>query len=142
MQTDIADHPPKSVPSLWYVTILRLPKYLKWLKQQKSIVSDSGGKKLETKVSAALVSSEGCKKKISSLSPLLFWWFVRNLWHSFPVVKNRPPNAGNAGDTDSIPRSGRSPGGGNGNLLQGSFFFFNWRLITLQHCGGFSHTLT
>lgn len=59
MQTDIADHPPKSVPSLWYVTILRLPKYLKWLKQQKSIVSDSGGKKLETKVSAVLVSSEG-----------------------------------------------------------------------------------
>ena len=40
--------------------ILGLPKYLKWLKQQKSIVSDSGSKKLETKVSAELVSSEGC----------------------------------------------------------------------------------
>ena len=23
-----------------------------------------------------------------------------------------------------------------------SFFFFNWRLITLQYCGGFCHTLT
>ena len=22
------------------------------------------------------------------------------------------------------------------------FFFFNWRLITLQYCGGFCHTLT
>ena len=59
MQTDTAGHPPKSVPSLWYVTILGLPKYLKWLKQ-KSIVSDSDAKKLETKGSAELVSSEGC----------------------------------------------------------------------------------
>ena len=31
------------------------------------------------------------------------------------VVKNPPANAG---DTSSIPRSGRSPGGGNGNPLQ------------------------
>ena len=31
------------------------------------------------------------------------------------VVKNPPANAG---DTDSIPGSGRSPGGGNGNPLQ------------------------
>ena len=31
------------------------------------------------------------------------------------VVKNPPANAG---DTSSIPGSGRSPGGGNGNPLQ------------------------
>ena len=31
------------------------------------------------------------------------------------MVKNPPMNAGDAG---SIPRSGRSPGGGNGNPLQ------------------------
>ena len=31
------------------------------------------------------------------------------------VVKNPPANAG---DTGSIPGSGRSPGGGDGNLLQ------------------------
>ena len=31
------------------------------------------------------------------------------------VVKNLPSNAG---DTGSIPESGRSPGGGNGNPLQ------------------------
>ena len=30
-------------------------------------------------------------------------------------VKNLPSNAG---DTGSVPGSGRSPGGGNGNLLQ------------------------
>ena len=31
------------------------------------------------------------------------------------MVKNLPANVG---DMDSIPGSGRSPGGGNGNLLQ------------------------
>ena len=34
------------------------------------------------------------------------------------VVKNLPANAGHAGDAGSIPRSGRSPGGGSGNSLQ------------------------
>ena len=34
------------------------------------------------------------------------------------VVKNLPANAGDAKDMGFIPRSGRSPGEGNGNLLQ------------------------
>ena len=34
------------------------------------------------------------------------------------MVKNSPANAGEARDAGSIPRSGRSPGGGNGNPLQ------------------------
>ena len=34
------------------------------------------------------------------------------------VVKNLPANAGGVGDPGSIPGLGRSPGGGNGNLLQ------------------------
>ena len=33
-------------------------------------------------------------------------------------VKNPPASAGDAGDMGSIPGSGRSPGGGNGNPLQ------------------------
>ena len=33
------------------------------------------------------------------------------------VVKNPPANAGDAGDVDSIPGTGRSLGGGNGNPL-------------------------
>ena len=33
------------------------------------------------------------------------------------VVKNLPANAGDTGDTGSIPGSGRSPGGGHGNPL-------------------------
>ena len=37
------------------------------------------------------------------------------------VVKNLPAKAGDARDTGSIPRLGRSPGEGNGNLLQYSF---------------------
>ena len=34
------------------------------------------------------------------------------------MVKNPPANAGDVGDTASIPGSGRSPGEGNGNPLQ------------------------
>ena len=34
------------------------------------------------------------------------------------VVKNSPANAGDTRDAVSIPRLGKSPGGGNGNLLQ------------------------
>ena len=34
------------------------------------------------------------------------------------VVKNLPANAGDRGDPDSIPESGRFPGGENGNPLQ------------------------
>ena len=33
------------------------------------------------------------------------------------VVKNPTANAGDIKDADSIPESGTSPGGGNGNLL-------------------------
>ena len=35
-----------------------------------------------------------------------------------PVVKNLPANAGDAGDSGSIPGSERSPGEGNDNPLQ------------------------
>ena len=43
------------------------------------------------------------------------------LFMGFPagtVVKNLPANAGGSRDEGSIPGSGRSPGGGNGNPLQ------------------------
>ena len=36
------------------------------------------------------------------------------------VVKNQPPNEGDAGNAGSIPEQGRSPGVGNGNPLQNS----------------------
>ena len=36
------------------------------------------------------------------------------------VVKNLPTSVGDMGDAGSIPMSGRSPGGGNGNPLQHS----------------------
>ena len=39
------------------------------------------------------------------------------------VVKSPPANAG---DTDSVPGSGRSPGGGNGNMLQCSCLRIPW----------------
>ena len=34
------------------------------------------------------------------------------------MVKNLPANAGDVGDAGSVPRSGKSPGEGNGNPLQ------------------------
>ena len=34
------------------------------------------------------------------------------------MVKNLPANVGDSGDAGSIPRSERSPGGGNGNPFQ------------------------
>ena len=40
------------------------------------------------------------------------------LFQGGAVVKNSPANAGDAGDTGSIPGSGRSPGDENGNPLQ------------------------
>ena len=39
-----------------------------------------------------------------------------------PVVKNLPASAGDAGNSGSIPVSGRSPGVGKGNPLQ----YFCW----------------
>ena len=35
-----------------------------------------------------------------------------------PGLKSPPASAGDTGDTGSVPGLGRSPGGGNGNLLQ------------------------
>ena len=43
---------------------------------------------------------------------------VSGLFPSGAVVKNLPANAGDSRDAGSIPGLGRSPGGGNGNLLQ------------------------
>ena len=50
-----------------------------------------------------------------------FIWVLPEPRPGFPggsVVKNLPANAGDVGDMDSIPGSGLSTGGGNGNPLQ------------------------
>ena len=49
------------------------------------------------------------------------WKTVLNDTWGFPgdsVVKNLPANAGDTGEVSSVPGSGRSPRGGNGNPLQ------------------------
>ena len=46
--------------------------------------------------------------------------------------KKPPANAGDAGDTGSIPGSGRSPGGGNGNPLQ----YPAWKIPWTEGPGG------
>ena len=53
--------------------------------------------------------------------PIVFWEHYKCIgFPSGSVVKNPPVNTGAAGDVSSIPGSGRSPGGGNGNPLQHS----------------------
>ena len=42
------------------------------------------------------------------------------------VVKNPPANAGDIRGTSLIPGSGRSPGEGNGNILQYSYLKKPW----------------
>ena len=43
---------------------------------------------------------------------------LKNSFNNSQVVKRFKNPPANAGDTSSIPESGRSPGGGDGNLLQ------------------------
>ena len=47
------------------------------------------------------------------------WGLYVEVWafQVTPVAKNLPPNAGDIRDTNSIPGSGRSPEGRNGNPL-------------------------
>ena len=56
------------------------------------------------------------------------------------VVKNLPADVGNVRDSGSIPGLGRSPGVGNGNLLQYSFFFSSnilaWEIPWTEEPGG------
>ena len=52
------------------------------------------------------------------------------------VVKNPPANAGGTGDTGSIPGSGRSPGGGNGNPVQYSCLAQRSRQARTEKPGG------
>ena len=48
------------------------------------------------------------------------------------LVKNQPASAGDVRDKCSIPRSGRSPGGGHDNPLQ----YFAWRIPWTEEPGG------
>jgi len=57
-----------------------------------------------------------------------------SIWGHLKVVqwqKNPLANAGDVGDTSSIPGSGRSPRGENGNPLQ-----YSWRIPWTEEPGG------
>ena len=62
------------------------------------------------------------------------------LFSGFPggvCIKNLPASAGDTRDAGSIPGSGRSPGGGNGNPLQYSCLGNPWR----EEPGGLVHSV-
>ena len=66
---------------------------------------------VSSQITALIISYQKRKRKLAS----------NELFVPFPdgmVVKNGSANAGDVRDVGSIPRSGRSPGGGNGNPLQ------------------------
>ena len=67
-----------------------------------------------------LLTDSGVGRNYFSLE--IDWhWLYSPLLRGFPgvsVVKNPPANAGNTGDTCSMPGSERFPGVGNGNPLQ------------------------
>ena len=104
-------------------------------------------------VEVSVAQAPGILHKVSGDSGVWGWWggapsFSRNgrhyraykfnearkivkawsqLYWGFPagtVVKNMPASIRDVKDVGSIPGSGRSPGGGHGNPLQDSFFFF------------------
>ena len=52
------------------------------------------------------------------------------------VVKNPPASVGDERDVGSMPGSGRSPGGGNGNLLQYSSSILAWKIPRTEEPGG------
>ena len=49
---------------------------------------------------------------------VMFWEITREKNEGFPYSSDGKESAYNAGDLGSVPRSGRSPGEGNGNSLQ------------------------
>ena len=51
------------------------------------------------------------------INPDLFL-YLEGDYKQYAMVKNLPANAGDSGNAGSIPGSGRSHGGGNGNSLQ------------------------
>ena len=55
------------------------------------------------------------------------------------VVKNMPASAGDSGDAGWIPGSGRSPRGGNGNLVQYSFLGEFHGQRSLAGCSSWGH---
>ena len=75
--------------------------------------------------SCAVLSRVSCVQFFATLWTIALpgstlWRGLSKLWASqvAVVVKNPPANAGDVGDTDSIPGPGRSPGEGHGNPLQ------------------------
>ena len=58
------------------------------------------------------------------------------------VVKNLPANAGDIRDPDTIPGSGRSPGGGHGNPLKYSCLENPHEQRSLAVCSPWAHIET
>ena len=65
-----------------------------------------------------IIYVSGVKQRSHFFSFFSLWLILPQSFPGGSVVKNTPANTRDARDTGSIPGSGRSLGGGNGNLLQ------------------------
>ena len=103
---------------------------ISWNVASKSEPSTSGGqlnRRLsdqileETLEAIKLFSVDSSPKPFSSIPFILQDFCCYTLVRGYPggsVVRNLPANAGATGDLGSIPKLGRSPGGGNDNPFQ------------------------
>ena len=77
----------------------------------------------EFPLALSLISKEPLRRNPAACRPCkltqtCFWLTPMPRVSQVALVKKLPANAGDARDTGLIPGSGRSPGGGNGHLLQ------------------------
>ena len=95
------------------------------IETKQTKVNNTHSNKLTRVVSNLVVSSSSCKAlqipPETSPTPKIYLAQGQSMARGVPgssVVKDPPANAGEAGNMGSIPRLGRSPGGGNGNPSQ------------------------
>ena len=89
-----------------------------WGKLPDTLKSMSG---MTVKIFHRIFQNIGLNKPWFDQVYLFFFFNWSIIALDFPggtVVKNLPANAGDTGDAGSVPGLGRSPRGGNGNLLQ------------------------
>ena len=104
---------PTSCSSLEFIGFAEMFSFRKLLRSKPSL---SWGCRLWWDLVIYFQYSSTCQSQTPSLLPLVSKYFVTGFLDG-SVGKESASSAGNTGDAGSIPRSGRSLGGGNGNPL-------------------------
>ena len=97
----------------WLPTGLKKSRSSNWVNLSSTTNAAAPEPACKTGVVISLCSDFHGLESLKALICVLFYHFL-----GFPGVSDGKEFACNAGDSSSIPGSGRSPGGGNGNPLQ------------------------